>query len=195
MSDSAADANASANAEWAALFERSRRLTEEWSGRNRQNGEQALQVVNTEIVRAVFSEVAAYLKDHPEKLAAAQHRLAGDYAKIWASMMAGSDPDVPIAPVIQPERGDRRFSDPAWRDNRLFNGLMQYHLVTAKWMNDVIESLDGLDAVTRQKAGFYARQMLSALSPTNFLATNPAAIQEAVSSGGAPFARLWSPPR
>jgi polyhydroxyalkanoate synthase len=174
-----------ANEEWRALFERGKRLTETFAARRDQQTNPDFELINGEIIRAVFSQIADHLKDHPQKLAAAQHRLAGEYAKIWASLVTGGTAEAdPSAPVIEPDPGDRRFKDPAWSENRLFNGVMQYHLTTVRWMTEFIDSLDELDPRTKRKAVFYARQMLSALAPTNFLLTNPKAIEQSVSTGG-----------
>ncbi len=189
MTNGAADADAAAKAEWEALFARGRRLTQQFA-QQRQEAP-TFEILSGDIVRAVFGEISAYLKDHPEKLAAAQQRLAGDYAKIWASMLTGANGGAePVPPpLIAPDPADRRFKDPLWSENRVFSGLMQYHLVTAKWLAEFIESLDEIDAHTRRKAAFFARQMLSAMAPTNFLPTNPRVMQETVASGGANLRR------
>src|SRR5918996_863818 len=79
--------------------------------------------------------------------------------------------DVP--PVIEPERGDRRFRDPAWGDNAVFDFIKQSYLLTSRWLVETVNRLDGADEKTRQKIDFYTRQFVDAMAPSNFVATNP----------------------
>jgi polyhydroxyalkanoate synthase len=44
--------------------------------------------------------------------------------------------------------------------------------------------VEGLDEHTARKVAFYTRQYIDALSPSNFLLTNPEALRETVASGG-----------
>src|SRR5687768_7683427 len=62
-----------------------------------------------------FGEFAAHLMTHPGELMKAQQKAASDWLKLWqtaASRAAGK----PADPVAAPERGDRRFNDPAWSE-------------------------------------------------------------------------------
>jgi poly[(R)-3-hydroxyalkanoate] polymerase subunit PhaC len=45
-------------------------------------------------------------------------------------------------------------------------------------------SVDGLDEKTARKVDFYTRQFIDALSPSNFVLTNPEVLRETVQSGG-----------
>ena len=67
----------------------------------------------------------------------------------------------------------RRFSDPDWTENPMFSALRQLYLATTHWAEQLVEEADGVDETTRRKARFYLRQINNALSPTNFLLTNP----------------------
>jgi polyhydroxyalkanoate synthase subunit PhaC len=56
--------------------------------------------------------------------------------------------------------------------------------VTSKWAGDLVEHADGLDEHTRHKARFYVKQVSDAISPSNFLLTNPELFRETVASSG-----------
>ena len=84
--------------------------------------------------------------------------------------------------AVKPERGDKRFQDPEWGRNAFFDFLKQAYLVTSRWAGDLVEHADGLDEHTRHKAGFYVKQVSNAISPSNFILTNPELFRETVAS-------------
>mgnify|MGYP001206782244 FL=1 len=105
-----------------------------------------------------------------------------DTLKLWMnpwSSMAGQE----NAAVIEPQAGDRRFSDEEWKNNPVCNFLMQSYLLASRAM---CESADGaeLDAHDKRVLSFYSRYAADALAPTNFLHTNPKVIREAVETKG-----------
>jgi len=92
-------------------------------------------------------------------------------------------------PVIEPEKGDKRFSAPDWQQNPAFDALKQiYLLFTATWLR-AISGIDGLDEKERHRLTFLLRLWLDAISPTNFAFTNPQVIHETITTGGQNFAR------
>ena len=110
--------------------------------------------------------------------------------RFWTSMaMAG-----PVAaarwmgmdappPVPVPEN-DKRFADKTWTDNPAFYALRQTHLATSRLVSDLLEAGSG-DAVDDAKAALTTAFLMDALSPTNFLLTNPAALKRMFETGGA----------
>ena len=51
-------------------------------------------------------------------------------------------------------------------------------------MQSTVGNLRGLDEKDAAKLAFYTRQFVDALAPTNFLATNPAALRETAETRG-----------
>jgi len=94
-----------------------------------------------------------------------------------------------VEDVVKPERGDKRFLDEEWGKNAFFDFLKQAYLVTARWANDLAEHADGLDEHTRHKAGFYVKQISYALSPSNFVLTNPELFRETIAANGSNLVR------
>jgi polyhydroxyalkanoate synthase subunit PhaC len=86
--------------------------------------------------------------------------------------------------VAEPEPGDRRFGAPDWQRNAAFDAIKQNYLVSATSMLKAAADIQGLDRTHQRKLQFYLRQFLDAISPTNFLFTNPQVIHETVESGG-----------
>ena len=88
------------------------------------------------------------------------------------------------APVIEPAKGDRRFRDEQWSESPLFDFIKQSYLLTAKYIAASIPEVEGASDKRGQQLEFQARQFVDALSPSNFVATNPAVLKETVRTGG-----------
>ena len=133
-----------------------------------------------EASKALMDVARRWLTD-PAKLAEAQGALVRDYAELWNAALRRTMGET-VEPVARPEPGDNRFKDPAWSDNPYFDYWKQLYLVTAHWAEAVVAKTDGLDERSRMKADFYLKQILSALSPSNFPLTNPEVLRETVST-------------
>ncbi len=80
---------------------------------------------------------------------------------------------------------DRRFKDDAWHNNTFFDYLRRSYLINSKWMEKSVQNVQGLDAHTASKISFFTKQFVDAMSPSNFLMTNPQAMRETLESNGA----------
>jgi polyhydroxyalkanoate synthase len=89
---------------------------------------------------------------------------------------------------IAPDQRDQRFADEAWRTIPSFRMLGQSYRLLELWMNRVQESVDG-SWQEKARARFAADVISAALSPTNYLGTNPAALREAVATSGLSLVR------
>lgn len=96
--------------------------------------------------------------------------------------------DAIIAPLfgqgwLSPEKGDRRFSDDAWQDNRYYRMILQSYLA---WSNSLHGFVDhsGADAQAVERMRYVVSLWVDALAPSNFLISNPVAAKRAVESGG-----------
>src|SRR5215475_2068905 len=97
--------------------------------------------------------------------------LTGTALKCW-----GRDWEIP--PVVEPEKGDKRFSSPDWQLNPVFDFLKQSYLLLATTLLKAASAREGLTVKQQRKLVFYLRQFLDAISPTNALFTNPQVIHE-----------------
>ena len=85
----------------------------------------------------------------------------------------------PLRPLAQ----DKRFADPAWH-TWPYNLLSQGFLLTQQWWHHATSGVRGVSPHHTDVMTFVARQVLGYAAPSNFLATNPAAQQATVASGG-----------
>jgi polyhydroxyalkanoate synthase subunit PhaC len=86
---------------------------------------------------------------------------------------------------VAPAWGDRRFADPAWTSNPVFRMIQQSYLASAGAMERIVAAMgDGRSGPGAEQARFAASIITSAAAPTNFLATNPAALKRAFDTGG-----------
>jgi len=139
-----------------------------------------------EVVKT-FTSVAEYWLSDTSRSSDLQTKLAKDYLDLWGSAarrMAGQD----APPAIAPSPRDKRFADPEWKSNQFFDFVMQLYLLTTKWAQELVRDAE-LDPHTRRKAEFYVQQVTNALSPSNFVLTNPEVLRETVASSGENLAR------
>jgi len=144
----------------------------------RDNSEFADEV--TEVVKTL-GQVAEYWLADPQRTVELQNRLGKAYLDLWASAvkrLAGEEGP----PVVRPAPGDKRFTDPEWTQNQFFDFLKQAYLLTARWADKLVSDAADLNPHTKQKAEFYMRQITNALSPTNFVLTNPELLRETLTS-------------
>ena len=128
------------------------------------------------------------LAGQPDKVLKAQADLFSGYMNLWQSTarrMAGESAE----PVIQPERGDRRFSDPAWSENPVFDAIKQSYLLSSNWLNTLVTAAEGGDAEEKRRVEFFTKMLTDAFSPSNFLMSNPAALNEAMRTKGESLVR------
>ncbi|HZM45546.1 MAG TPA: class I poly(R)-hydroxyalkanoic acid synthase [Burkholderiales bacterium] len=123
------------------------------------------------------------LLTNPVKLAEMQMKLWQDYATLWQSSMRKLFWQ-PAQPAIEPAKGDRRFRHEDWQQLFPFDYIKQSYLIAARHLHGTLGHVAGLDEQTAKKVDFYTRQYIDALSPTNFVLTNPEVLRETVASGG-----------
>ncbi len=134
-------------------------------------------------IRPAYAEFFGQLWSNPQKLFDMQAKLWQDWFTLWhdsaTRFLGGKSED-----IYKPDKGDRRFKDPAWEQSAVFDFIKQSYLLTSRWMQDVVRQTEGLDDATRTKVDFYTRQFINALAPSNFLMTNPEVLQETLESRG-----------
>lgn len=79
---------------------------------------------------------------------------------------------------------DSRFNAEDWLHNPFFNLLSQQYLLASEHMNNLFENMEYPDPTSAKRLKFFIRQYLDALSPANFLHTNPQIMDETIKSHG-----------
>jgi polyhydroxyalkanoate synthase len=148
------------------------------------------QALADEITDAIktFSQVAQYWLADPKRALELQTRLGNAYLELWAAASKRLTGELP-PPVAAPAPNDKRFADPEWTSNQLFDFLKQAYLLTTRWASHLVSDAANLDPHTRHKAEFYMRQIVNALSPSNFVLTNPELLRETLTSNAENLAR------
>jgi polyhydroxyalkanoate synthase len=112
----------------------------------------------------------------PAKLLEQQQRYLTDAMALWQRFL---DPA-----ADKPAIKDKRFAGAAWAETPAFDFLRQSYLLTASHVMEAARGIDGMDAAEKAKAQFLIKQFVDAMSPSNFMATNPEVLKETVESGG-----------
>ncbi len=136
----------------------------------------------TDAVKSIGRVVEYWMSD-PRRALEIQTTLGRAYLDLWAGTvkrMAGEQ----IEPVAAPDPRDKRFADPEWSQNQFFDFLKQAYLLTAQWSERLVKDAAGIDEHTRKKAEFYIKQIANAISPSNFVFTNPELLRETLLSNG-----------
>lgn len=89
-----------------------------------------------------------------------------------------------LAAPPDPTPKDRRFSNPLWETHPYFNFIKQQYMLTAEAMEQAVASLDHLDAKDKKRVEYFSRQIMDMLAPSNYLTTNPEALERAVETDG-----------
>jgi polyhydroxyalkanoate synthase subunit PhaC len=165
----------------AEIAEKSQRLVADFL--QRQGAEGGVGMADPSAIGAAFFELTARMMADPARLVEAQLAWWQDYVTLWQRsarrFLGGEEPA-----VIETALEDRRFRDPAWHDNTLFDFIKQSYLLAARTVQASVKNVEGLDDRTARKVDFYTRQFVDALAPSNFLMTNPEVLRTTLDTGG-----------
>ncbi len=128
-----------------------------------------------------FVDLMTKMMSDPTPVANAQIDLFNDSVALWQKaaermwMIRPSEPEKP---------NDKRFKHPDWSENAVFNYVKESYLVAAKSILSAVRDVKGMDETSARKVDFYTRQFVDAISPTNFVATNPEVLKATLDTGG-----------
>src|SRR5215831_17329866 len=142
------------------------------------------QVMDPRTVFATFQALAQGAAADPAPIIREHAALWTDLAVLWQRTAARALFETKVEPVITPAPQDKRFKHEVWSDNPLFDFIKQSYLLTARCLQSSVRNVKGVDPHVHHQAQFYTRQIVNALAPTNFAATNPAVIAAALKSRG-----------
>jgi polyhydroxyalkanoate synthase subunit PhaC len=117
-------------------------------------------------------KAAAKLAARPERVARRTGGLAGELARIAVGRSK-----------VAPDKRDRRFKDPAWAGNPAYKRLGQAYLAWAKALDRLLCDAN-LDWADERRVRFAAENLVDAVAPSNFPATNPAVMKAVLDTGG-----------
>jgi polyhydroxyalkanoate synthase len=120
---------------------------------------------------AMMQDVGAAVK--PDAMEKLKHQYLQDFGDLWQGFLSGKTPDV----------SDRRFSSSAWQGNPMSSFNAASYLLNAKFLNAMVDTVETTPQ-QKQKIRFAVQQIVDAMSPANFLATNPEAQQKLIETKG-----------
>ena len=105
-----------------------------------------------------------------------------DSLNLWQRFL---DPAKAAEHVESPDHArDKRFKDPAWRENPVFDWIRQSYFLISDHMMQGIDALHGVDEKQKEQIRFATRGFLEAMSPSNFAATNPVVLEKTIETRG-----------
>lgn len=87
------------------------------------------------------------------------------------------------ASALAPDGKDKRFADPAWQGSAAYRALAQGYLAWSSALHGLVDEA-GMDKRDTERSRFVVSLLVDALSPTNSLAGNPAALKKLIDTGG-----------
>jgi polyhydroxyalkanoate synthase subunit PhaC len=130
-----------------------------------------------------LGKLAEHWMSDPMRALEAQKALTSQMMALWAHTLHKVNGEA-VEPVAAPDSRDNRFKDSEWSDNPYFDFIKQAYLVSTRWAEGLVDQAEMLDEHTRHKAGFYVKQLSAALSPSNFVATNPELLRTTLKENG-----------
>ena len=128
-----------------------------------------------------FFDLMHKVMTDPTAVATAQIDLMNSGLAVWQKtaermfMLRANEKDGPR---------DKRFKHADWSENAIFSFIKESYLVAAKSILSVVRDVKGMDKASARKVDFYTRQFVDAISPSNFIATNPEVLTATLESGG-----------
>jgi polyhydroxyalkanoate synthase len=156
-------------------------LTQQWDSLKDEDG---FRILHPMTVGKAFQELMLKALKNPEAMINDQLAYWSDVADLWQRTTRRRLFNEAVAPVATPAAGDKRFKDGAWIEDIVFDVVKQAYLLTAEHLQSSVRNVAGLDPHTSRKVQFYTRQIVDALSPSNFAMTNPEVIKATVQSRG-----------
>lgn len=124
------------------------------------------------------AQMAGLLKDFGAGIAPAKlESIRDDYLRkagqLWQDFVSGKSPEI----------HDKRFSSSEWRENPMSAFSAASYLLNSEFMLALADAVEA-GPRERQKIRFAVQQMVDAMSPANFFATNPEAQKKLIETKG-----------
>jgi polyhydroxyalkanoate synthase len=105
-----------------------------------------------------------------------------EQAKLWNALLEKRPVEVALP------QGDKRFGAAPWRDDPYYEYLMRSYLLASRTLAELADGAS-FNGLAKERLRFTVKQWIDAMSPANFIATNPQAMQLARETLGASLSR------
>ena len=134
--------------------------------------------VATPLIHAQLAWLA-HPQEMSETLAEVSTRLWDMQVHTWHRLLG-----MPSKDIVLPHPDDTRFADPIWSESATWDIVKDWYLGLTHQVQDILYNTPGLSGRDRRRAAFWWRKWLNAMAPTNFLLSNPEAMQKALETHG-----------
>ncbi|MEI6799065.1 MAG: class I poly(R)-hydroxyalkanoic acid synthase [Pseudomonadota bacterium] len=131
-----------------------------------------------------FKAAAAYLAGMVQNPAKVMEQQVSYWGKTMKAYVAAQQALVTGEALPAPDTKDRRFANPIWDTNPAFHYLKEQYLLNAESVQNALSDMQDIDPDDRKRVEFFTRQIVDMFAPTNFLGTNPDALEKAVATDG-----------
>ncbi|MRU16446.1 class I poly(R)-hydroxyalkanoic acid synthase [Roseovarius sp. A21] len=173
------------NENLARVEELTQRLVQAFSARNPANP--ALNGPDQELFAKAASSLWAEMLENPGKIYEKQLEYWGKsvrhFMEAQQGLMQGQLPEGDDT-EDDPLKGDKRFSNPLWETNPYFHYVKQQYALNKQAIEAAVAEADDLSPVDKRRLEYFSSQIVDMMSPTNFLGTNPDALEKAVATEG-----------
>ncbi len=108
-----------------------------------------------------------------------RHFMEAQQALATGTIMSnGEDQEVDLL------KGDRRFANPLWDTHPYFHYIKQQYALNKQAVEQAVADIDDMAPKEKRRLEYFSRQIIDMMSPTNFLGTNPDALEKAVETEG-----------
>ena len=159
----------------------SKRLMEVMSNKTSHNP--GLNAPDQELFAKAATAYWSEAMQNPAKLLEHQIEFWGKSVKHFAEAQQALAQGKLAAPA-DPGPRDKRFSNPLWDSHPYFNFVKQQYLINAEAIEQAVSSVDTMDETEKRRLKYFAQQIVDMMSPTNYLATNPDALERALETEG-----------
>ena len=143
----------------------------------------ALNGPSSEVYAKAAAAYVAEMMQNPAKIIEHQIGYWGKSLKHYVEAQQALASGQLKAPA-DPGPKDRRFSNPLWETHPFFNFVKQQYQINAEAVQTALGDMETLDPLDRRRVEYFTKQIVDMLAPTNFLATNPDALEKAVATDG-----------
>ncbi len=138
---------------------------------------------NQELFARAATSYWAEILQNPAKMMEQQVEYWGksvlNFAEAQKILAAQGQDDAPDATLE-----DRRFGNPMWEKNPYFNYVKQQYLTNSALIRAAVDEVTDLEPIDRKRLSHFSDQIINMMAPTNFLPTNPDALEKALETEG-----------
>lgn len=131
-------------------------------------------------IQQITTKAIDKVVSHPEKFLNINIEYATKFTALISNTVTRSTGEETVS-IYHPDNKDRRFKDPAWKENVYFDFIKQFYLMSSEWMQKQTAQLE-LEPKMQRSLEFYTKQFIDAFCPSNFPLYNPEVVKESISS-------------